>query len=71
MKSILLLNCVFRVGVRQTGQCLDIELDLRQAPLIISESGCNTNTRAVSAPREKLQDKPGVRWKTESDFKER
>ena len=26
-------------------------------PLIISESGCNTNTKAVSTPREKLQDK--------------
>ena len=56
-KSLLLLNRVFRVGVDQTGQYLDIELDLRHAPLIISESGCNTNTKAVSTPREKLQDK--------------
>ena len=47
----------FRVGVDQTGQYLDIEPDLRHAPLIISESGCNTNTKAVSTPREKLQDK--------------
>ena len=38
-------------------QYLDIELELRHAPLIISESGCNTNTEAVSTPREKLQDK--------------
>ena len=57
VKSFLLLNRVFRVGVENTGQSLDIEPDLRHAPLIISESGCNTNTRAVSTPREKLQDK--------------
>ena len=42
VKSFLLLNFVFRVGVDQTGQYLDIE------SLIISESGCNTNTKAVS-----------------------
>ena len=57
VQSFLLLNRVFRVGVDQTGQYLDIELDLRHAPLIISESGCHTNTKAVSTPREKLQDK--------------
>ena len=45
VKSLLLLNRVFRVGVDQTGQYLD------------SESGCNSNTKAVSTPREKLQDK--------------
>ena len=56
-KSLLLLNRVFRVGVGQTGQYLDIEPDLRHAPLISSESGCNTNTKAISTPREKLQDK--------------
>ena len=47
----------FEVGIDQTGQCLDIEFDLRHAPLIISESRCNRNTKAVSTPREKLQDK--------------
>ena len=57
VKSLLLLNRVFKVGVDQTGQYLDIEPDLRHAPLIISESGCNTNTKAVSTPREKLEDK--------------
>ena len=57
VKSLLLLTRVFRVGVGQTGQYLDIESDLRHAPLIISESGCNTNTKAMSTPREKLQDK--------------
>ena len=57
VKSLLLLNRVFRVGVDQTGQHLDIELDLRHAPIIISESGCNTNTEAVSTSRRKLQDK--------------
>ena len=57
VKSLLLLNRVFRVGVDQTGQYLDIEPDLRHAPLIITEAGCNTNSKAVSTPREKLQDK--------------
>ena len=57
VKSLLLLNRVFRVRGDQTGQYLDIEPDLRHAPLIISESGCNTNTKALCAPREKLQDK--------------
>ena len=56
VKSLLLLNRVFRVGVDQTGQHLDIEPDLRHAPLIISECGCNTNTKAVSTPRKKLKD---------------
>ena len=36
VKSFLLLNRVFGVGVDQTGQYLDIELDLRHAPLIIN-----------------------------------
>ena len=57
VKSLLLLKRVFRAGVDRTGQYLDIEPDLRHAPLTISESGCNTNTEAVSTPREKLQDK--------------
>ena len=42
-KSLLLLNRVFRVGVDQAGQYSDIEPDLRHAPLIISESRCNTS----------------------------
>ena len=57
VKSLQLSNLVFRVGVDQTGQYLDIEPDLRHAPLIVSESGCNTNAKAVSTPREKPQDK--------------
>ena len=60
VKSLLLLNRAFRVGVGQTGKYLDIEPDLRHAPLIISESGCNMNTEAVSTPREKLQDKQAL-----------
>ena len=55
--SFLLESRVFRVGTDKTGQYLDIELDLRHAPFIISESGCNANTKTVSTPREKLQDK--------------
>ena len=51
VNSLVFLNRVFRVGVDQTGQYLDIEPDLGHAPLIISESGYDT------APREKLQDK--------------
>ena len=46
VKSLLLLNRVCRVGTDQTGQYVDIELDLRHAPLIINESGCNTNTNS-------------------------
>ena len=57
VKSFLLLNRVFRVGGDQIGQYLDIELDLRHAPLIISESGCDTTSEAVSQPREEVQDK--------------
>ena len=56
-KSLQLLNRVFRVGTDQTGQYLDIEPDLRHAPLIIKESGCNANTKRMSTPRVKLQDK--------------
>ena len=41
----------------QTGQFLNIEPDMKHAPLIVSESGCNTNTKTVSTPRQKLQDK--------------
>ena len=52
VKSLLFLNRVFRVGVDETEQYLDIEPDLRHAPLIISESGCNMNTEAVNTPRE-------------------
>ena len=48
VKSCLLLNCVFRVGKDQTGQCSDIEPDLRHAPLIINESGGNANTKTMS-----------------------
>ena len=56
-KSLLLLNRVFRVWTDDRGQYLDIEPDLRHAPLIINESGCNTKTKSVTAAREKLQDK--------------
>ena len=48
---------VLRVGTDQTGQYLDIQHDLRDAPLIINESRCNANTKTVITPREKLQDK--------------
>ena len=57
VKSLLLLNRVFGVGTDQTGQDLDIDPELRHAPPIVSESGGNTKTEAVSTPREKLQDK--------------
>ena len=70
VKSLQLLNRVFRVGVDQTGQYLDIDPDLRHAPLIINESGCNTNTEAVNTTRETTR-QTGVRRKTESDSEER
>ena len=41
VKSLLLLNRVLRVGIDQTGQYMDIQSDLRHAPLIINESRCN------------------------------
>ena len=57
VESLLLLIRVFRVGGDPIGQYLDVEPALRHAPLIINESGCDTNTKALSAPREKLADK--------------
>ena len=56
-ESFMLLNRVFRVGIGQIRQSLDIESDSRYAQLIISESGCNAKTQTVSTPPEKLQDK--------------
>ena len=57
VKSLLLLNRVLRVGTDQTGPYMDIQPDLRHAPLIINESQCTANTKTVITPREKLQDK--------------
>ena len=71
VKSLLLLNRVFRVGIDHIGQCLDIEPDLRHVSLIISESGCITNTKAVSTPREKLQDKQVLDGRRSPILKER
>ena len=59
-KKLLLLNREFRVEVDRTGQYLDTEPDLRHAPLIIGESGCNTNTTAVSTSRER--ERKNGRW---------
>ena len=56
VKRFQLLNRVFRVGLDQTGQYLDIEPGLRHAPLIFKESGFNANKRQWYT-REKLQDK--------------
>ena len=47
----------FQSGTDQHGQILELEPDLRHAPLIIKESGRNANTKTMSSPREKLQDK--------------
>ena len=47
-KRLLLLNRVSGVGTDQTGQVLDIALDLRHAPLI-KESGCNATTNTPPA----------------------
>ena len=51
------MNRVLRVGTDQTGQYMDIEPDLRHAPLIINDSQCNANTKTVRTPREKLPEK--------------
>ena len=69
VKSLLLLN--LRVGTDQTGQSPDIEPDLRHAPLIISESGCDTNTKAVSTHTRETARQTGARRKTEPDSEER
>ena len=53
VRSLLLFSRVFRVGEDQVVQYLDIELP----PVLINGSGCNANTKTVSTPREKLQDK--------------
>ena len=72
VKSLQLLNRVFRAGVDQTGQYyLDIEPDLRHAPLIISESGCSTNTESCEHTMRETTRQTGVRRKTESDSEER
>ena len=71
VKSLLLLNRMFRVGVGKTGQYLDIEPDLRHAPLIIGESGCNTNPEASEYTTRETKGQTGVRQKTESDSEER
>ena len=55
-KRFLLLNCVFRFGADQTGQFLDVEVDLRHT-IIIKDSGCNANTKIVSLHRVELPDK--------------
>ena len=70
VKSLQLLNRLFRVGVDQTGQYLDIDPDLRHAPLIINDTGCNTNTEAVNTTRETAR-QTGVGRMTESDSEER
>ena len=44
VRRLLWLNRVFWVGSYKTGQYLDIEPDLRHAPIIINESGCNSVT---------------------------
>ena len=46
---LLLLNCVFTFGTDQTGKYLDIELDLRHAPLIIRMQ-FDSNMKTVSTP---------------------
>ena len=68
VKGLLLLNGVFRVGVDQTGQYLDIEPELRHAPLIISESGCNTNTKEVRTLRESPKHVDKITFFVDSDF---
>ena len=53
MKSLPLLNRVFRVGVDQTGQNLDIEPDLRHAA---GQSGVRRKTESDSGRTMKQHD---------------
>ena len=55
--SLLLLNRVCSDGMDQAGQFLHVELDVRHAPPIIKESGCNGNTKTVRTRRVKLHNK--------------
>ena len=71
VKSYLLLNRVFRVGVDQTGQYLDIETDLRHAPLIISEIRMQYEHQNSEHTTRETTRQTGVRRKTESDSEER
>ena len=71
VKSLLLLNRVFRVGVDQTGQYLDIEPDLRHAPLIISEIRMQYEHWSCEHTTRETTRQTGVRRKTESDSEER
>ena len=71
VKSFLLMNCEFSVGTDQTGQHLDIELDLRHAPLIISEIRMQCEHRNTEYTTRETTRKTGVRRKTESDSEER
>ena len=69
MKSLLLLNRVFGVETDQAGQYLDTRLNLRHAPLIINESGCNANTKTMNYTTRET--KAGVRQKKEFDSEKR
>ena len=62
-----MLNRVFRVGTDQTGQVLDVELDLRHAPLIIKESGCNANTKNSEHATREITRQVSVRRESNSE----
>ena len=49
-ESLFLLNSVIRVETYHRGQYLDIEPDLRHAPLIIIGPGCNAKTQSANTP---------------------
>ena len=67
MKSLL-----FRTfGLIKLDSTWDIVPDLRHAPLIISESGCNAHTKTVSTPRCEIARQTGVRRKKESGSEQR
>lgn len=56
-ESLLRSSRVLRVGPDQWSALLESKPGLRHAPIIIEESGCTSNTKAVSSPRERLQDR--------------
>ena len=55
-KQLMLLNRVFRIGHDHGEEFVEIEPDMRHAPLIVAEAGCDERTKSVTTPREKLKD---------------
>ena len=56
VRKLNVLNRTFVFGTDVRGEFVDILPDHRHASIIIQESGCDSRTKAVATPREKIQD---------------